>query len=134
MAGVVVLDANVLIALFDSADAHHEWALQFMLDHVDAEFSLSALTWAECLVHPARSGTLDRFIELVAPLQLDIEEFTELDAVQLAQIRSDHRLRMPDAVVLHTAMRRRATIATNDAALAQAAQSAGVRTVSASAH
>ncbi len=125
MARIIVLDANVLIALLDASDAHHDWAVELLLAHADAEFSLSALTWAECLVHPARSGRLEEVIAQVSTLQLDIEEFAEVDAVQLATVRATHSLRMPDAIVLHTAMQRGAALATTDGALARAAAATG---------
>lgn len=129
MAGVITLDANVLIALLDATDVHHDWAVQFFLDHADAELSVSSLTFAEFLVYPTRAGTVTGVLTTLSTLQLDVEPLSELDAVPLAQLRASTRLKMPDAVVMHTARTRGGMLATTDAALTRAARDLGVPTL-----
>lgn len=48
------------------------------------------------------------------------------DATELARVRNSYRLRMPDAVALHTAIRTGSELATFDEALVAAARRAGV--------
>ena len=56
---MIVLDAIVLIAHFESTDAHHERATRLLLDAADESLGASLLTLAEVLVGPARVGKLD---------------------------------------------------------------------------
>ena len=47
-------------------------------------------------------------------------------ALEIARVRSMYRVRMPDAVVLHSALEARASVATFDKGLAAAARQAGL--------
>ena len=126
MAGVVVLDANVLIALYDERDAHHAWARQFFVDTIADELCISALTFAETLVRPTRAGVGELFQAAIADVGISVDPIDAFGAIQLATTRAESGLRMPDAVVLHTAQRRGGALATSDNTLAKAAIAAGI--------
>lgn len=90
------------------------------------ELQMSALTQAEVLVHPARAGKLEKFLKLIRGLGLEITPIEEADASKLASIRSNTNLKMPDAVVLHQALKVNGSIATTDNKLAQVAKAKGL--------
>jgi predicted nucleic acid-binding protein len=107
---LTVLDAGVLIAVLDAADAHHaaaRAALSAVLDRGDA-LAVPASAYAETLVAPARRGAgavraVDTFL---ADLPADVEPITRQLAKRAAALRARHgqRLRLPDAFVLATAL------------------------------
>jgi len=118
MAGVVVLDAGVLIALYDSTDHHHPWALELFTHTLGDDLALSSLTMAEVMVHPIRAGMLTQFDAGISGLNLTVHAIDHDHARQISQIRASTTLKMPDAVVLQLALRLGATLATTDQALA----------------
>jgi predicted nucleic acid-binding protein len=122
MAGVVVLDASALIALFDSADPHHNWALKMFRDTVEFDLALPVLTYAEVLVHPVRAGRESDFEHSVKGLGVELIRLAADSGVSLAQLRVKTSLKMPDVVVLHEALRANGSIATTDKGLAAAAR------------
>jgi predicted nucleic acid-binding protein len=126
MAGVVVLDASALIALFDSSDSHHDWALKMFRDTVEFELALSVLTHAEVLVHPVRAGRESDFERSLHGLGADLLPLTADSGAQLAQLRAQTSLKMPDVVVLYEAHRMSGSIATTDKGLAAAARKLSV--------
>lgn len=95
-------------------------------DTASFELQMSALTQAEVLVHPARAGKLEKFLLLIRGLGLEITPIEEADASKLASIRSNTNLKMPDAVVLHQALKVKGSIATTDNKLAQVAKAKGL--------
>jgi predicted nucleic acid-binding protein len=106
--GLTHLDAGVIIAFLDGADAHHDAArsaLSTSLD--DAErLSIAASALAECLVGPARRST--KAVELVCTvidrLPVSVVHLDEEIATQAAMLRARHRtLKLPDALVIATA-------------------------------
>ena len=106
--GTVVLDASVVLALFDPEDALHSSASTAVRCRRDAgdEFILPASVLAEVLVGAAKRG--DR--ELASRRALAIAAFgpprplDEEVAVAAARRRARHRsLRLPDALVIATA-------------------------------
>jgi len=109
-----VLDAGVIIGVLDENDPHHagaQGALRQALERGDA-LAVPASAYAESLVAPARAGreamrAVDAFL---ADLAADVEPITRQVAVRAAQIRARHgtRLRLPDALVIATAMHLRA--------------------------
>ena len=126
MAEVVVLDASALIALVSSRDPHHKWALEMFSDTASFDLQMTALSQAEALVHPARNGKLDKFLKTFSALELVVTSFDSSDASKLATLRATTTLKMPDACVLHQAMKVKGYIATTDNQLAQVAKSKGV--------
>lgn len=127
MARVVVLDASVVVALFDDTDSHHDWAVSVFIDTTGDQLLMSSLTMAEVLVHPARADRLDSFQTALSGLAIDAVELGPQDAIALATLRAQTALKMPDAVVLHTACRHQATLATADSTLASVATEHGCR-------
>jgi hypothetical protein len=123
---VVVLDASALIALVSSQDTHHAWALELFRDTATFNLHMSALTQAEVMVHPARAGQLKKFQKLIAGLGLEITPIESTDSEKLASLRAKSSLKMPDAVVLHQAMKVNGSIATTDLKLALTAKDHGV--------
>lgn len=130
MAGIVVLDAGVLIALSSESDAHHEWAMGVFLHTLSQELSMSALTYAEVMVHPTKAGKADEFQERLAGLHLQVRPCDQSDVADLATLRVESGLRMPDAVVLHESLRLGATLATTDNRLSREARKRGVLALS----
>lgn len=126
MAEVVVLDASALIALVSSSDPHHKWALEMFRDTASFDLQMTALSQAEALVHPARNGKLDKFMKTFSALALVVTPIEGSDASKLATLRATTTLKMPDACVLHQAMKVKGSIATTDNQLAQAAKSKGI--------
>ena len=126
MAGVVVLDASALIALYSDKDPHHQWGLQLFRDTVDKELEISALSLAEVLVHPTRSGTHEKFLSSIEGLGLRIGDLPSDSAEELAQLTVEAGLKMPDVVVLRQAMKSSALLATTDEKLAKAAAARGL--------
>jgi predicted nucleic acid-binding protein len=126
MADVVVLDAGTLIALYDSRDAHHEWAVDLFVSTARFTLAMSALTYAEVMVHPARAGRLGDFVTGVSGLQLDIRPVEAGDAEAIAQLRDTTGLKMPDVCLLHCALPSSAILATTDSELARVARDLGI--------
>ena len=130
MAGLVVLDASALIALYQSDDAHHEWAKSMFVDTVEDTLIMNSLTYAEVLVQPILHKKAPKFRAGIDGLGIDIRALSGEDAIELAQIRATTALRMPDAVVLFEALRSEATLATADSTLAREATNRGLRVLS----
>ncbi len=126
MAGVVVLDASALIALHDSRDRHHAWARQMFIDTVDASLVMSTLTYAEVLVHPTRAGKLREFQDSVSGLGIDVRGVSPESATDIASLRAQTALKMPDVIVLCQAQALGASVATTDRALANEASEQGL--------
>ncbi len=111
---LTVLDAGVIIGVLDADDAHHQGArdaLKAALERGDA-LAVPASAYAEALVSPARRGreamrAVDAFL---ADLPAEVEPITRQVATRAAQLQARHgtRLRLPDALVLATALDLRA--------------------------
>ena len=123
---MIVLDASVLIGLHSSRDTHHSWCLAFFNQTLDQELVMPALTYAETLVTPARLSRTKQFLKNLSGLELAIEAMDAADDVGLAELRATTALRMPDAVVLYTALKLQAALATCDDQLARLAKDHGV--------
>lgn len=126
MAGVVVLDANVLIALYEGNDAHHAWAVNTIADTAADDLVISVVTYAEAMVRPMRLGTNSQFTAGLEQLNVGVLPLPAVSAEHVARVRATTNLRMPDAVVLQAALEHGGAIATADASLAAAAISHGV--------
>jgi predicted nucleic acid-binding protein len=106
--GLTHLDAGVIIAFLDGADAHHDAArsvLSTALDNAE-RLSIAASALAECLVSPARRST--KAVELVRTvvdrLPVSVVHLDEEIATQAAMLCARHRsLKLPDALVIATA-------------------------------
>jgi len=123
---VIVLDASVLIAHLDEADAHHQRATELLINTADEALGASPLTIAEVLVGPARAGTLDAARAALAALAVTTVTLGDEAPTRLAVLRANSRLRLPDCCVLLAAETMQAGIATFDDKLARAATQLGL--------
>ena len=123
---MIVLDANVLIAAFDGSDQHHKWAISFLKDTVSEELIISSLTYAEILVAPIRADRLNEFRKGIDSLGFSIADIDSEDALEIAKLRSETSLKMPDVIVLHAALTHSASLASADAALTRKAAALGI--------
>jgi predicted nucleic acid-binding protein len=107
--GLTVIDAGVVIAVLDGADAHHTGAIEAMRaarERGDVVV-LPASGYAECLVAPSRRGneavsTVDRFLD---SMPIGIEPVSRPIAMAAASLRAEHgQLRLPDALIVATAI------------------------------
>ena len=126
MAGVVVLDASALIALYSSGDAHHSWALEMFRDTAASKLEMPVLSFAEVLVHPTRQGKREKFLSSISGLGLEVIELPAQAALELASLRHQTNLKMPDVVVLQRAVAVGGTLATTDRKLAETASGLGL--------
>lgn len=115
---MIVADASWIVALRDSNDAHHVEAAEINDTVVDERVLLHPVTFAECLVAPAKLGMVeDAAVALRAAF-----EVTEVDRdapLRWASLRADTGLRLPDVIILDTALHHGArAIATFDEKLA----------------
>jgi predicted nucleic acid-binding protein len=122
---VIVLDASVLIAHFDSTDAHHQRADALLLKLEAEPLAASPLTLAEVLVGPARSGHLAQAVVALSQLEVSTVPLDEGAPVKLATLRARTNLKLPDCCVLLAAEQVHATLATFDEQLAAAAIETG---------
>ena len=107
---LTVVDAGVLIAVLNAHDAHHRVArnaLAVARDRGD-RLIVPASAYAEILVAPLREGpqasaTIDDFLD---SLPASVEPATRDIARRAAELRARHgnRLRLPDALVVATAI------------------------------
>jgi len=126
MAGIVVLDAGVIIALHNSRDVHHDWAVEFFHATLEVEWVIHALTLAEVFVHPTRARKAEEFERSITGLSLSVVSMKPGQARELADLRASSGLKMPDVVVLHAAVSAGGALATTDVLLAHEARSRGV--------
>lgn len=128
---MIVADASWVVALRDPGDDHHLPAAAINRGIDDEDVWLHPVTLAECLVAPARLSVLpDAVLRLRAAFEVpDVER----DApVRWAALQAETGLRLPDAVVLDTALSHGArAIVTFDAKLTAAASEHGLDIVNA---
>jgi predicted nucleic acid-binding protein len=126
VAGVIVLDANVLIAYLDGEDGHHVAAESLLAQAVDDDLGANPLTLAEVLVVPVRNGRLGPIRAALRDLEINELPFPPDTAVRLARLRVSTGLRMPDCCVLLAADDAGAAVASFDERLAQTAEDRGL--------
>ena len=96
------------------------------LDTTAWQFQMSVLNQAEAMVHPTRAGKQELFLEAINNLRIEIAPVEASDGVEIAKIRAQTNLRMPDALVLHQALKVDGSIATTDKELANQARSRSI--------
>ena len=102
----LILDASVLIGLLDTADRHHNRAVDDVevADSEGHQLLLPASAYSETLVAFARARRLDEARRAITAMGISIVPLNDRIAEQAAEIRASHdRLRLPDAIVLATA-------------------------------
>ena len=123
---MIVADASWVVALRDPSDRHHRRAVAVNYQIAGEIALLHPVTLAECLVAPARLGVVD---EASARLHaaFDIDVVDPGAPLRWAKLRAETRLRLPDAIVLDTAVNRHArAIATFDGQLGACAADDGL--------
>ncbi len=126
---MIVIDASVLIAHFDARDAQHKRAAQ-ALNTVGAEvLGANSITLAEVLVGPARAGRLDDARVALRDLGVDDLDLPANAATELATLRAQTNLRLPDCCVLLSAQLEHASLLTFDERLGKRAKRIGVNVV-----
>jgi toxin FitB len=112
--GAVALDASVAIGFLDPADAHHEHAVASLREADRDELLIAAIAYSEILVRPLASGHADLVEEFIDGLRVEVVPLGREIARGAAELRAEHALRLPDAVVLATARHRDATLLSFD--------------------
>lgn len=123
--GALTLDANVVIALLDTADAHHAKAVDDVeaADQADRELVVPATAYSEALVAFARAGRLADARTAIAAMGIAVAPLTADAAEKAAALRAKHaKLRLGDAVVLATARSLAGSLLTYDQRLARLAE------------
>jgi len=114
--GLTVIDAGVLIGFFDESDAHHLGASKELANARQRgdQIAVPASALAESLVSPARDGepSITAVREFIERLPLAIVELDSHVALVAARLRARHgqKLKLPDALVVATALRHGADV------------------------
>lgn len=123
---MIVVDASWIVALRDPGDDHHSRAMATAREIADEAAVLHPVTLAECLVAPARLGMLDEAADGLRAA-FEVADIDRDAPVRWAQLRAETGLRLPDAIVLDTALRQHArALATFDERLAARAAEHGI--------
>ena len=120
----LILDASVLIGLLDSADIHHDRAVDDVeaADQEGRQLMLPASAYSETLVAFARVRRLEEARRAIAAMGITIVSLTDTIAERAAELRARHtRLRLPDAIVLATAQEMGGNLLSYDRKLSQLA-------------
>jgi predicted nucleic acid-binding protein len=108
--GVAVVDASVLIATIDERDVHHDRArTELKAARRQHELALPAVAFSEALVVPYRTSRSEgRSVEGSLRRLGQVEPITEGIASRAAQLRARRQIKLPDALILATAVELRA--------------------------
>ena len=120
----LILDASVLIGLLDTADAHHDRAIDDVeaADREGRQLLLPASAYSETLVAFARARRLEEARRAITAMGITIVSLTDTIAERAAELRAHHtRLRLPDAIVLATAQEMGGSLLSYDRRLSQLA-------------
>ncbi|MGI8660678.1 MAG: type II toxin-antitoxin system VapC family toxin [Thermoleophilaceae bacterium] len=115
--GPLALDASVVIALLDGADAHHERAVAELSSRQGGppDLLIAATAYTEALIRPLRDGHGDTVERFLARGPVEVVPIDRTVAAAAARLRADHAsLRLGDALVLATAHAREAELLTFD--------------------
>ncbi|TCO53540.1 type II toxin-antitoxin system VapC family toxin [Actinocrispum wychmicini] len=125
---MIIFDACVLIAHFRTSDAHHEDADRILLDSAETPIGASTITLAEVFTGPSRHPERLHAVQAeVRDMELQEIHLDRNSATQLAQLRVETGLKLPDCCVLLAATQVSAdTVATFDDRLAKAARDRGL--------
>lgn len=100
---LIVLDAGVVIAALETADANHAAAVAALRQHAHDDVRVPASALAEALVSPSRRGVVSEVRETIESLGLGVVPLDEDIAVLAAAVRARRRtVRLPDALVAAT--------------------------------
>jgi predicted nucleic acid-binding protein len=113
----LILDASVLIALLDTADAHHARAVDDVeaADQQGIELVAPASAYSEALVAFAREGRISDAREAITAMGIGVAALDARAAEHAAELRARHSgLRLPDAIVLATSRQLRGRLLSYD--------------------
>ena len=128
---MIVVDASWIVALRDPGDDHHGRAVATAREIADEDAVLHPVTLAECLGAPARLGVLEE-ASTGLRASFDVADVDPDAPMRWAQLRAATGLRLPDAIVLDTALNQRArAVATFDERLAARAAVHGLEVLGA---
>lgn len=105
--GRLILDASALIALLDRADPHYERAVVEVeaADRGRVTLVAPATDYSEALVAFARNHRLEEARRAIAAMGIGVAPLDAATAERAAQLRASRPgLRLPDAMVLATAV------------------------------
>jgi predicted nucleic acid-binding protein len=101
---LIVLDASVLVALLDPADARHAATAAVLRRHADDDLRIPASAYAESLAGPARHGRLADAKRAIRSLVVEVVPLTDYVAEEAVELWARHPgLRLPEALVVATA-------------------------------
>ena len=123
---MIVLDASVLIAHLNPADAHHVDATGLLLSAQPGSLLVHSMTLAEVLVGGARIGRGAQMQADLLATGIQITPHDQDEPLRLAELRAKTGLKLPDCCVLDAAISNSASLATFDQALAAAAVRHGI--------
>ena len=121
----LILDASVLIGLLDTADSHHDRAVDEVdrADRADHQLLAPASAYGEALIAFARAGRINDARDAIAGMGITVVPLTAPIAERAAELRARHdSLRLPDALVLATADEHDGALLTYDERLARTAR------------
>lgn len=124
---IMVLDTSYLIAQANPDDKHHAAATSILASWSHYDYAASVMTLAEFYVIPAQTDKLAQAHKFVDNLRVRALDIPADAAAELAAIRADNGLKLPDACVLYAAQQHGEALATFDAKLAAAALASGLR-------
>jgi len=123
---VIAVDASVLIAHLDPADAHHQAATNLLREASPTSLTVHGLTLAEVLVGGVRVGQGAAMRQDLRAAGVMVATADADEPLRLAELRVSSGLKLPDCCVLDLAVRAQLPLATFDDALAAAARRRGV--------
>lgn len=122
---MIALDANVLIARCNEADASHLRAVDVIDHHEWDEFLTSAVTLSEVLVRPTKDDWATVCQEYLRSIAVFVVPVEEDDAIGIADLAAEQNLKSADAVILHMAITTSEALVTFDKRLANVARAVG---------
>jgi predicted nucleic acid-binding protein len=100
---LIVLDASVLVALLDPADALHAGTVAALRGYAGDDLKIPAPAYAESLVGPAAHGRLQEARDAIRMLLVEVVALSDHVAEEAAELRARHpALRFPAALVVAT--------------------------------
>jgi predicted nucleic acid-binding protein len=126
--GALILDASVLVGLLDTADSHHDRAINDVeaADREGEQLLLPASAYSETLVAFARARRIQEARETITAMGITVVSLTDTIAERAADLRARHRqLRLPDAIVLATTRELGGRLLSYDRRLSQLAGKSG---------